>query len=236
MSLEQALKIASQVKDPVSVVAVALVLATFLFWCMLHARKPRNSRILGILAVSVIILGLAPLAASTISRLQGIYHVRVIVLGPDHFPIDDAHVTSSIGGEPKKVEGGWEFDIPPQSTPAERTVVFYASVKNAFLTGQSTVSLAGGYYSTTTIQLVSDTSAMLRGIVVDERHRSAAAATVSIVGYPDEVVTDNQGNFSLPAHAAEGQMVQVRAQKDQLIGNLSVPAGKEAVEIMLKRP
>jgi hypothetical protein len=43
------------------------------------------------------------------------------------------------------------------------------------------------------------------------------------------------GNFVLPAHAADGQVVQVRAQKDQLVGTLSVPAGK-TVELVIKRP
>jgi hypothetical protein len=233
---EQALKIASQVKDPVSLVAVTLVLAAFLFWNVYRSKRPLKAWILGVLAAGIILLGFAPLAASVILQLEGIYHVRAIVLGPDHLPSDEAHLTSSVGGEPKKVEGGWEFDIPPQSTPADRTVVFYASVKNAFLIGKSMLLLARDYYPTTTIQLASDTSAILRGVVMDERHRSVADATVTIEGYVEKAESDDQGNFSLPAHAAEGQIVQVRAQKGPLIGNMSVPAGREPVEIILRRP
>jgi hypothetical protein len=58
---------------------------------------------------------------------------------------------------------------------------------------------------------------------------------VSISGFSDLAVTNEEGNFVLPAHAADGQIVEVRAQKDQLIGTLSVPAGK-IVELVLRRP
>jgi hypothetical protein len=236
VDLDEALKIASQVTHPVSVVAVALVVA-LAFWYVLHARKSSEVRLLGtILTVGIILLGLAPLAASTISQLRGIYRVRVIVLGSDHLPVNDARVTSSIGGEPKRIEGGWEFDIPPQSIPEERKVVFYASIKNAFLSGTSALPLGRDYYPTTTIQLASDTSAVLRGVVLDERRRPVSDATVTIEGYPDQARTDSSGNFVLPAHAADAQIVEVRAQKGQLLGNMSVPAGKEPVEIILKRP
>ena len=44
-----------------------------------------------------------------------LYRVRVTVLNPQQQPINDAKVTSSMGGEPKKVEGGWQFDIPAAS-------------------------------------------------------------------------------------------------------------------------
>jgi hypothetical protein len=40
---------------------------------------------------------------------------------------------------------------------------------------------------------------------------------------------------TLPAHTADGQIVQVRAQRDQLVGTVSAPAGT-TVELVLKRP
>lgn len=83
------------------------------------------------------------------------------------------------------------------------------------------------------IQLEHDTSAVIRGVVLDEHGRSVAGAQVSIPGYPDVAVTDGMGNFVLPAHAADGQMVQVRAQKDQFVGALSVPTGR-SVELLVK--
>lgn len=230
---EQALKIASHITHPVTIAAFALVFAASAFALALRAKKPR---IAWILAAGIILLGLAPLAASTFLQSRGVYRVRVVVLGPDQSPVDDAHVSSSSGGEPKKIESGWEFDIPPQTRPADDKVVLFASVKNAFLTGSSTVVLAQDYYPTTTIQLTSGTSAMIRGVVVDDHRRSVAGAHVSIPGYADVAVTDEMGNFVLPAHAADGQIVKVRAQKDQLVGSMSVPAGKVPVELVLNRP
>jgi hypothetical protein len=230
---EKALEIASHITHPVTIAAFALVFAAGAFGLALRAKKPR---IAWILAAGIIVLGLAPLAASTFLQSRGVYRVRVVVLGPDQSPVEDAHVSSSTGGEPKKVESGWEFDIPPQTRPADGKVILFASVKNSFLSGRSTLVLAQDYYPTTTIQLASDTSAMLRGVVVDEHRKSIAGATVSIAGYTDVTTTDNMGNFVLPAHAAEGQIVQVRAQKDQLVGSVSVPAGRLPVELVVKRP
>ena len=73
---------------------------------------------------------------------------------------------------------------------------------------------------------------MLRGVVVDEGLRAIAGAKVSIDGVPDVAVTDSKGNFVLPAHAGNGQMVEVRARKGAMVGHLSTPAGK-VVEVIL---
>jgi hypothetical protein len=56
-------------------------------------------------------------------------------------PVDEAKVTSSIGGEPKKVDGGWEFDIPQGNKPTDGKLTIYAEVRSAFLTGKSDVVL-----------------------------------------------------------------------------------------------
>jgi hypothetical protein len=229
---EQALQIASHITHPVTIVAIALVFAASAFRIAHRARKPR---IAWTLALGIILLGLAPLVASTFVQSRGVYRVRVVVSGPGQLPVDGAHVSSSIGGEPKKVESGWEFDIPTQIRPTDGKVVLFASLKNAFLSGSSTLFLARDYYPTTTIQLTSDSSAVVRGVVVDEHRRSVAGATVSIAGYQDSARTDIMGNFVLPAHAAEGQIVQVRAQKDQLVGSISVPAGNVPIELVIKR-
>jgi hypothetical protein len=231
--LQEALKIASHITHPVTVAAFALVFAAFAFRFALRAKKPQ---IAWILTAGIIVLGLAPLAASTFLQSRGVYRIRVIVLGPDQSPLEDTHVSSSSGGEPKKVQDGWEFDIPPQTRPADGRIVLFASEKSAFLTGNSTIILAQDYYPTTTIQLASDTSAMIRGVVVDGHHRSVVGATVSVPGYQDVAVTDKMGNFALPAHVADGQIVQVRAQKDQLVGSMSVPAGRNSVELVVTRP
>ena len=230
---EKALEIVSHITHPVAVAAVALVLAAYAFSIAIKKRQPR---VAWFLVAVILLLGLAPLLSSTYLQSRGLYIVRVFVLGPDKQPVEDALVTSSNGGEPKKVAGDWEFDIPPQARPADGKLTLFASVKNDFLAGRSTLVLDKDYFPTVEIQLDRDTSAMVRGIVVDEHRRSVAGAHVSIPGYSEVAVTDEMGNFVLAAHAADGQIVQVRAQKDQFVGSMSVPVGKVPVELMLHRP
>jgi hypothetical protein len=229
---EKALEFASHITNSVTAAVFIATIAAFLAWVAI--RKGR-SHIKWLLVVVVLILGLAPLLSTTYLRSRGLYVVRVFVLGLDKQPVDDASVTSFNGGEAKKIQGGWEFDIPPQSRPADGKLKLFASEKSAFLAGHSTVVLDKDYFPAVEIQLEQDTSAVVRGVVVDDRGRSVAGARVSIPGYADVAVTNEEGNFVLPAHAADGQMVQVRAQKDQLVGTLSVPAGKP-VELVAKRP
>ena len=111
---DQALRLASQITHPVTVAVFAAVLAASAFIFALRSKRPR---VAWVLAVGIIVLGLAPLAAQAISQWRGIYHVRVIVLGPTHSPVDDARIVSSAGGESKRVQGGWEIDIPAQTRP-----------------------------------------------------------------------------------------------------------------------
>lgn len=229
----KALEMASHITHPVSVAAVALILAGYLFSM---AIKKRQSRITWFLVAVILLLGLAPLLSSAYLQSRGLYLVRVFVLGIDKQPIDDASVTSSNGGEPKKVKGGWEFDIPPQSRPPDGKLKLFASKENAFLAGSSALVLDKDYFPAVEIQLAQDASAMVRGIVIDEHRKSVAGAQVSIAGYSDIAVTDKMGNFVLPAHAANGQMVHLRAQKDQLTADVSAPAGNQPVELVVKRP
>ncbi len=230
---EKALEVASHVTHPFAVAAVALVLAVLLFSISIMKRQ---SPVVWFIVAVILILGLAPLLSSTYLQSRGLYIVRVFVLGIDKQPVNDAHVTSSNGGEAKKIEGGWEFDIPPQSRPADGKLKLFGSVKNAFLAGNSTVVLDKDYFPTVEIQLSHDTSAKVRGIVIDEHSRSVPGAQVSIPGYSDIAVSDEMGNFVLAAHAADGQMVHLRAQKNQMTADMSAPDGDQPVELVLKRP
>ncbi len=230
---DKALEIASHITHPVTVAALAAVLAAYLFSIAIKKRQSRNT---WLLAAVVLILGLAPLLSSTYLQSRGLYRVRVVVLGTDKLPDNDAQVISSNGGEPKKIQGGWEFDIPPQSRPADGKLKLFASEKNAFLAGSSTLVLGKDYFPTVEIQLDRDTSATVRGDVIDEHRRSVPGAHVSIPGYPDVATTDEMGNFVLPAHAADGQMVHLRAQKDKSTADMSAAAGNTPVELILRQP
>jgi hypothetical protein len=132
------------------------------------------------------------------------------------------------------VAGGWELDVPQQARPADGKVMLSAVAKDEFMKGESTIVLAQDYYPTATIQMVAETSAMIRGVVVDEDLGMVAGARVSVGDYPESVTTNAKGNFALPAHAGNGQMVEIRVRKGNLTGHLSAPAGK-AVEVVLGR-
>jgi hypothetical protein len=228
---EQALKLAGHIGHPVAVVAVAFVIAASVFGLLMREKK---SVLAYVAATAIILLGVAPYAASAFLQSRGVYHVQVVLLRPDQSPVDIAQVKSSNSGELKMVAGGWQLDILPQSRPVDGQVTFSASVKDEFLKGKSTFVLAQDYYPTVAIQLVAETSAMLRGVVVNEDLGAIAGATVSIDGYPDVAVTDQKGNFVLPAHAGKGQIVEVNAKKGRLTGHLSAPAGK-TVEVIISR-
>ena len=62
-----------------------------------------------------------------------IYRLRVTVTDPHSLPLENAQVWSSVGGEPKKVAGGWQFDIPVASKPRDGKLTIFASQKSCLL-------------------------------------------------------------------------------------------------------
>lgn len=229
--LAQFLKIAGHIGHPGKVAVFAFFIAVSVFALALRAKRPVVG---GIAAVVIIALGVAPFAASSFLQSRGIYHVHIVLLRPDQTVVDIAQLKSSNGGELKMVAGGWELDVPEQARPADGKVTLTATAKDEFLKGGSTIVLAQDYYPTATIQLVAETSALVRGIVVDEDLGVVAGAKVSVGNYPELTVTNAKGNFVLPAHAGNGQMVEIHARKGNLTGHLSAPAGK-VVEVVLGR-
>jgi predicted ribosome-associated RNA-binding protein Tma20 len=227
---DQILKMAGQVSHPFAISIIAIFVAVMALVLLLRAKRPFTA---WALAAVIIVLGLAPVAASRLVQSRGVYRVRLVVLRPDQSLADIAQVKSSNGGDLKMVDGGWELDIPSQLRPADGKVAFSATVKDEFLQGKSSLVLAQDYYPTSTIQLVADTSAKLRGVVVDEGLVAVEGAKVSIEGYPEVALTDKMGSFVLAAHAGKGQTVEVRAQKGPLSGRQSVEAGK-TVEVIIQ--
>lgn len=167
-----------------------------------------------------------------------IYRVRVTVIDPQRRPVEEAKVWSTVGGEPKRVAGGWQFDIPSASVPADRQVTFHATKENAFLVGERGLKLERDANPAVTIQLIkNDKEVIVRGVVLDEANNAVGGARVNVVGYESEsVVTQPNGGFVLPAHAAVGQQVLLHAEKP---GYRAVsqyhPAGEEPVTIILER-
>jgi hypothetical protein len=167
----------------------------------------------------------------------GIYRVRITVINPQNVPVEDAKVWSSFGGEPKKVAGGWQFDIPNASKPQDGQLSIFALRENDFLTGQADLVLGNDYNPVVTIKLKLDDSARVRGQIVDEKNRAIEKARVFVVGYETEIVTTREGgNFELPAHTAVGQMVTLHAEKP---GYQTVtqehPAGNHPATLVLEK-
>jgi hypothetical protein len=226
-----ALKIASQIKHPFALAALSLVLSAFIFYGIKGIRANRWPAFL--LAAMIGFTGCVPAIVRSVAEFRGVYHLRVIVLGSDRLPATNAHVTLSVGGEAKQISGGWEFDIPPQTKPADGLVSIYASIDSEFLTGSATAKLGDSYYPVIAIQLAADTSAKLQGIVIDRHRHAVPGARVSIVGRDEAVTTNEIGAFTLDAHAAVGQVVRVRAEKGLAVQEISAVAGKAPVEIEL---
>ncbi len=230
--LEKVLELASRITHPYSVAAFTAVLVAFELFITLKAKK---QRIAWLLAAVLLVLGISPLVASTFLASRGVYHVRVVVLGTDGQPVNQADLISSAGGELKQASGNWEFDLPPQAKPSSSQITFYASAKDAYLAGNSSLALKEDYYPTVTIQLQPLPLVTVRGTVVDENGKSVPGARVAVSGYSDIATADEMGNFSLEAHHAAGQLVTIRAEKGGRGAELSVIAGKDAQVVLRKR-
>ena len=188
----------------------------------------------------VLILALVPIL-SWIQLQRGqistVYRIRVTVLNPQGQPVNNAKIWSSMGGEPKQLAGGWQFDIPVASKPTDSKLTVYAAVENAFWNGKTDVQLANDYNPNTTIQLMAGENAQVRGIVQDEAGSSLEGVAVSVVGYGGETVTTTKGgDFVLLAHAADGQQIELHAEKSGYRAvNQYHPAGREPATLVLER-
>jgi len=236
--MEKIFEIAARINNPLSLAAFAIAA---LVW--LAAKKPRGGKARkvhpiwwGVIA-AVVLLGLVPIVAPLLVGERAIYRVRVTVLGPNQMPVEDARVWSSMGGEAKKVAGGWQFDIPAAIKPSDGKLTVYASVANAFLSGRQEVQLAQDRNPAVALQLRKETQAEVRGIVADESGKGIVGALVSVAGYEKEAVkTTEGGNFTLPAHAADGQQVLLHAEREgHVAANQRHPAGNFPATITLKR-
>jgi hypothetical protein len=223
---EKVFEFASRITGPYQFAAFVSALLVYAFRHPLKSKNPRFALLL--LAIALSMIGMFALSLTAYLKSRGIYHIRVVVLGPGGQPADQADVTSSAGGELKQASGNWEFDLPPQAKPSSGQIEFYASVKDAYLAGNSSQVLKEDYFPTVTVQLLPLPSATIRGTVVDENGKSVSGARVAVSGYSDIATTDEMGNFSLPAHHAEGQLVSVRAEKGDRVAEKLTIAGQNA--------
>jgi hypothetical protein len=226
---ERALEYASRITHPYTIAGYTAVVAAILF--SVAAWKNRW-RLASALATGVVVLGLAPTIASMVVQHERTYHVRIVVLSVDNEPANEARVTSLYGEAPMQGPGRWGVEIASQLKPSNGKVTFFAAAKDSYLAGNSTIELKDDWFPEITIQLHPLPSVAVRGVVVDASGRSVPGARVSVIGYSDLATTDGMGNFSLSAHAADGQMVTVRAEKSSRSAQLLTPAGSGIVLVL----
>ena len=203
-------------------------------------RKGKVPPITWAIVIVVALLGLTPIAGSLYVQLaadRNVYQMRVNVTDPKGRAIADAVVTNSLGNHADKKVGAWQFEIPKQVLPADGRVTVYASVPDAFLHGAKDVVLDGDLYPAVTVIVGPDEAARVRGIVQDPAGKALAGVRVSVEGYGGEsLVTDDTGSFALPAHAADGQQVALRAEKaGYQPTTLWHPAGRSPATLILNR-
>jgi hypothetical protein len=230
--------IESASKSPLGILALMiLVLGSLGFVFFKDADAKIKAVIYLAMLGGVIGYGVAISRANSNVAKDASYRVRVIVLDEHQTPASDVKVWSSIGGEPMKVEGGWLFVIARDTKPVDGKVTFYAAKDAAFLKGQAPLQLTEDHNPTVTVALDKSRTAKVIGIVEDQHQSAIVGATVSVIGYDSEAeVTKSSGSFSLPAHAADGQQVQLHAEKQGYrSANSWCPSGDSPCMIELQR-
>ncbi|MBM3725948.1 MAG: hypothetical protein FJW40_11055 [Acidobacteria bacterium] len=221
------------VKDVTSPFSLAAFAIAALLVVALSRRKEKTPPILWGLVIAIVVIGLTPVIVPALAPGGGgMHHLRVTVLDTKGMPVEDARVWSSIGGEAKRVAGGWQFDIAKAARPADGRLTVFATVENAFLTGKQDVVLSDENQAAS-VQLAR-TGVNVRGMVMDSNGKAVAGARVSVVGHGSEAVTTGAaGDFVLPAHAADGQQVQLHVEWRGKAVTQYHPAGDFAATIQL---
>jgi hypothetical protein len=205
------------------------------------SRPPRvRTRRVRLVTAAAVLLGVTAglwklAGAGPPSPADGVYRVRVAVVDERDSPVDDASVSSDIGGAWRRDAGVYELTIPAGTLPASRRVVVRAERPSAYERARDSLTLGADANPTLTLRLRADRSASVHGAVVDDARGPVAGARVWVEGHEGEaVLTDASGRFTLPAHAADEQPVRVRAVKHGVgVADLHPRAGRHPVELPL---
>jgi len=216
----------------------AFAIAGILLIILKRVRKPPAIAWAAVFAI--LMIGVTPFFASLYalrSRDSTVYRIRVTVLDPQNVPVENATVWSSLGGEPKKVPGGWEFDLPYATKPLDGNLMLYASAPERYLRGSRRLKLSADPNPAAEITLEKDSSATVRGQVVSPNAIAIPGARVEVIGYDSESVTTGPaGDFVLLAHSAAGEEVGLHVEK---LGYHTVnqlhPAGESPATVVLDR-
>jgi hypothetical protein len=237
--MNQLFELASKISSPWSLAAFGLAAVAYILM-----RRRGRGRIPALGWASILLLVLGPILSAAYvevfrvrSKDTSVYRIRVTVLDTTQMPLEDAKVWSSIGGEPKKVSAGWEFDVPAAVRPADGKVEIFAAVPAAFLSAGSKLTLGSDYNPAVIVRLQKGAFASVRGTVTDNLGKGIGDAVIRVVGYEaDTANTQRDGQFVLPTHAADGQQVLLHVEKEGFTAvDQYHPAGNEPVTITLSR-
>jgi len=162
-------------KSPLGILALVVILIATLAIRFFPPKKSSERvrvAIFGLIFAGVLLFGYT---ISTSLKAPDIFRVKVIVLSPEGMPTEDARVWSSLGGEGKKVSGGWEFDIASSTMPVEKTLDIYASEESAFLTGHTSLLLTTDHNPVVRVGLQRKETTV-QGRVLDEAGNGLAGA------------------------------------------------------------
>lgn len=206
-------ELAIKISSSWSLAAFAIV-ALVLLVVKLKGRKVTS--VGWVAAVAIVVIALTPMLAALYLDAYGIYRIRIIVLDDHHLPVDHVKVKCSAPGELTQARDSWEYDVPARSKPRDGKIQIYAVSPEDFMAGYVELELKEDYYPATTIILARDRSAKIMGIVLDGADNSPLEGVlVSVVGYESEAqLSGKAGNFSLPAHKANGEPVPLSASKE----------------------
>jgi hypothetical protein len=181
-------------------------------------KKPAQGKLLFLVAACICILGLAPILADAWLKAKpsgppDVYHLRIIVLDPQHTPVTGATLrTAALNDTATNDQGIAELTIPRATLSADSKITIYAGLDSAGLHASKDIQLAADANPTATIELTAARDAVVSGLVEDEQSHAIGGATVSILG-GESGVTKADGSFTLKANAAVGQTVRLHAEK-----------------------
>ena len=176
------------------------------------------------------------MASPIVPHCPQIYRVKVNVVNDKQEPVSDFDGWNSLDTRKVRASNSWSFDIPEVQKPSDGKITAYAVKESAYLSGSKQIVLDKSFDITETIRLTKDTSARIRGQVVDTKGQLVEGARVSVYGHESEGKTTlADGRFDLAAHAAEGESVQVYAIKGDYDSRQWYPSGNIEVTITLRR-
>lgn len=135
-------------------------------------RRKGKVPVLGWISILILVL-VATLSAAFLDTIRikahatSLYRVRLTALGPDGAPVENAKIWSSVGGEPKRVSGGWEFEILVSVVPSDGRISFFAAAPPTYGPTQEDLVVNGDYSRTEVLHFTKAEQASIRGIVID---------------------------------------------------------------------